>query len=305
MENLNSLYYIRKLELFFNKKQFRGNGFILKILKFLKPKPRSGMMVKTLYGFNLYIDPIFDKGIEKSLYDYGTYERGTLWCFKHLIKPGDIVFDAGANIGLTSIYASTLTGEKGIVFGFEPSKSTYEILKRNIKLNRIENVVPVNVALSSFNGNGYLYPNIHINRGAASLNRATVKQIPFKVEVKTLNSWMTENNILKLDFFKIDVEGSEFELLKGASDIFKSNSKPIICIEYSKEVISNGDIDNLYYLLKFELGYRLFKSKLGKEKVSILKEVNEEKDLPQHDNLYCIDSEKLKTLPSILFNDFK
>lgn len=301
MANLNRLYYIRKLENFFLQKQFSGNRIILKTLNYLKPSPNNGMIVKTLHGFNLFIDPIFDKGIERRIYNYGTYEAGTLWCFDFFIKPGDVVIDAGANIGLTSIYASKLTGSKGVIYGFEPLNSTFEILCKNISINRIKNIVPSQIALSNYNGKGKIYPNIHINRGAASFNSNQVEQIPIEVEVKTLNSWVKENNIFKIDFIKIDVEGSELELLKGASELFQHNPKPTICVEYSEEVSRDNNINDLYNFLKIELGYMLFKSKLGKESVSKLIEINTKNDLPQHDNIYCIDPKKLKSLPNILF----
>lgn len=302
MVNLNRLYYIRKLENFFKRKRFSGNRILLRTLNYLKPSPKNGMLVKTLYGFKLFIDPIFDKGVERWIYNNGTYEAGTLWCFNFLIKPNDNIIDAGANIGLTSIYASKLVGLKGIIYGFEPLPSTFEILCKNIRINRINNIVPLKLALSDYNGKGSIYPNIHINRGAASLNSSQVKQNPIEVEVKTLNSWIKENNVLKIDFIKIDVEGSELELLRGATDLFQQSPKPTICMEYSKEVSRGNNINDLFDFLKNELGYMLFKSKLGKEKISNLSEIKAKIDLPQHDNIYCIDPKRIQTLPDILFD---
>lgn len=304
MVNLNRSYYIRKLENFFKKKHFSGNRILLKTLNYLKPSPKSGMIVKTLYGFKLFIDPIFDKGIEQQIFNFGTYEAGTLWCFDFLIKPGDIILDAGANIGLTAIYASKLAGSKGIVYGFEPLPSTFEIFCKNIRINRIKNIVPIKIALSNYNGNGSIYPNLHINRGAASLNYNQVDQIPIEVQVQTLNSWIIENNIIKINFLKIDVEGSELELLKGAKELFENSPKPTICVEYSQNVTRDNNINDLYDFLKNDLGYRLFKSKLGKEEVSKLIEIVNEIDLPIHDNIYCIDVKTVETLPNALFDSF-
>lgn len=301
MANLNRLYYVRKLENFFVQKDFSGNRILLRTLNYLKPAPRNGMIVKTLHGFNLFINPIYDKGIERRIYDFGTYEAGTLWCFDFFIKPGDVVIDAGANIGLTSIYASKLTGSKGVVYGFEPLNSTFDILRKNIRINRIKNIVPIQIALSNYNGKGKIYSNIHVNRGAASLNSNKVKQPPIEIDVKTLNSWVKENNILKIDFIKIDVEGSELELLKGASELFQDSPKPTICLEYSEEVSRDNNINDVYKFLKNELGYILFKSKLGKEKISKLIKINTKADLPKHDNIYCIDQKNIKGLSDILF----
>ncbi|MBO2544281.1 FkbM family methyltransferase [Salegentibacter sp. BDJ18] len=263
------------------------------------------MIVKTLHGFNLFINPIFDRGIERRIYNFGTYETGTLWCFDFFIQPGDIIIDAGANIGLTSIYVSKLTGSKGTVYAFEPLNSTFEILCKNIRINRIRNIVPLQNALSDYNGKGYIYPNIHINRGAASLNSNKVKQRPIEIEVKTVNSWIKEKNIFKIDFIKIDVEGSEFNLLKGASELFQHSLKPTICLEFSEEVSRDNNIIDLFYFLRNELGYKLFKSKLGKEEISKLIEIKTKEHLPKHDNIYCIDPKKLKSLSNILFESTK
>jgi hypothetical protein len=88
------------------------------------PKPKSALIIKTLYGFKLWIDPVKDQGIEKSLYYTGTYEKGTLFILRALLKEGDLMVDVGANIGLMSIFAADLVKESGKVIAFEPNPDT-------------------------------------------------------------------------------------------------------------------------------------------------------------------------------------
>lgn len=301
MGNSNRLFYILKVESYFRSKRFRGKVLILKILKYLKPRPKKTIL-KTIHGFRLLVDPLYDKGIELSIYNSGTYEKGTLWCFSHLIKPGYLIIDAGANIGLTSIYASYLTGPTGEVFSFEPLKTTFDILNTNISLNRISNISTFNIALSNYIGKGYIYPNIHINRGAASLNPNSVEQENFEVKVRTVDNWLFENKIINIDFVKIDVEGLEYEVLQGAREIFNQKIKPILCIEYSEEVEKKTDLMQLYFFLLKDLRYQIFKSIKGKGQISKLIRILNKNDLPFHDNIYCLQEEHLRNLSPELFH---
>ena len=97
-------------------------------------RPKNKMIIKTIYGFKLHIDPIYDNGVEKSIYYTGTYEAGTLFIFSKLLEKGDLFIDVGANIGLMSIYAAMKVGESGNVHAFEPDPETFKILFEVIKI---------------------------------------------------------------------------------------------------------------------------------------------------------------------------
>lgn len=75
------------------------------------------------------------------------FEEVEIDFFSRLIKPGMIVVDAGANIGLYSIIAGKLVGENGQIFAFEPSSETFKRLLNNIHLNQVTNIYPYNLGL--------------------------------------------------------------------------------------------------------------------------------------------------------------
>lgn len=302
MENLYRLYYIqlfkRKLQPF----NFKGKWRVLKILNKLTPKMRDNIVVKTKYGFKLLISPLYDKGIERAIFNKGAYEEGTLWCFNKILKKGDVFVDVGANIGLTTIHASKLVGEKGQIFSFEPMPTTFDILGVNIKLNNLKNIKAINSALSDFEGESELFDNLHINRGAASMI-SDKNEKGINIAVSTLDNFISKYNILNLDFIKIDVEGVEYPMLLGSLKLLKNENKPVICLEYSTDVKSNYNPELIFDLLKETYGYRIFKQMGGKESLTPLLEIKGKVDLPQHDNIYCFSYFHFKFLPKDLFNE--
>ncbi|RXJ45397.1 FkbM family methyltransferase [Gelidibacter gilvus] len=300
MVNIYRFYLAICLSRFLKNKSLRGKKYLTKLITIIKPKVKCGMIVKTLYGFKLEINPNYDKGIETQIYKTGIYEEGTLWCFQKILKKNDVVFDIGANIGLTSIYASKLVGRNGTVHVFEPLTSTFEILKRNIKVNRLTNVKTYNIALSNHEGVGLIYKNLHINRGAASLKKS-INEIGENVIISTLDRFVSTNAIELINFMKIDVEGSEYDVLEGGLNMLKSKFKPIICLEYSEDVESLNKIKFLYNLLNVQLGYDVFKSIKGKGHVSQLIKINDKSELPKHDNIYCFQSYHYSAISKDLF----
>lgn len=297
---MNKYYFIHKINFLINNHNFRGKGISKKILRIIQPKMLDGIIVKTKFKFKLKIYPVYDKGIERKIFNDGIYEEGTLWCFQKLIKKGDIIFDVGANIGLTSIYAGILTGRHGKVFSFEPLPSTFNILKENIKLNNLRNIYPINSALSNINGSGFIYENLQINRGAASMyGNDNSKGIP--ISILTLDDFVVNNQITNIDFMKIDIEGAELSMLKGSMKTLVEKQKPMICVEFSREVTTDSNPELLFDLLKIDLKYEIFRQQHGKESTSQLIRVDSIEDLPQHDNLYCFQQYHYKAISYDLF----
>lgn len=303
MVTLNRLYYIHIVNDFLSKYSFRGKRYVVKFLKIITPQLKDNLIVRTKYNFKLKISPLFDKGIERSIFNKGIYEEGTLWCFKKIIQKGFVVIDAGANIGLTTIFAAKLSGKKGKIYAFEPMKTTYEILCYNIKLNKLKNITTINCGLSDFEGKAEIFSNLHINRGAASLYN-NEKDNGIIIDISTLDNVVTKYEISKIDFIKIDIEGSEYPMLKGGKNFFMGEKRPIICLEFSRDVISNYNPELIYEFLKENCKYRIFKQLEGKESKTPLIEINEIKDLPTHDNLYCFQDYHFELLPKeLFFND--
>jgi len=129
------------------------------------------------------------------------------------VKKNDIVIDAGAWIGDFSAYAA-FKGAK--VYAFEPCKNTIEYLKKTEELN--QNIQIIEKGLGDKNCKSYLSNN---NSNSVS-NKITENSVDSEViEIITLDDFVTENNIEKIDFIKADIEGYERYMLLGATEVLK------------------------------------------------------------------------------------
>jgi FkbM family methyltransferase len=135
-------------------------------------------------------------------------------------KPGDTVVDVGAHIGLYTLIAAKKVGPSGKVIAIEPDPDNCNLLKRNIELNRLTNVTILERAAFSSNSKLKLYlPGKE--RGFTKLstimaNRAVTENF-LEIDATTLDHLMLMQGITQVNWIKIDVEGAELEVLKGAT----------------------------------------------------------------------------------------
>jgi FkbM family methyltransferase len=146
-------------------------------------------------------------------------------------KEGDIVVDVGAHIGKYTIIASKMVGSKGKVIAIEAHPANYDTLKQNIFLNKLTNVIALNYAVHSTETLVKLYEpgqeeGFTIYNTIMTDRTLLNNQKYIEVKANTLDFLLFENGIKEVNWIKIDVEGAEFEVLKGATNIL-SNSKDI------------------------------------------------------------------------------
>lgn len=256
--------------------------------KLLLPKAKNTVpyILETIHGFKLHINPAVDNGVELSLHETGTYEKGILLYLRSILKKGDCFVDVGANIGLMSIFAAECIGKEGKVLAFEAHPNTAELLKQNIQLNSLLNIEVKQYALGSKEEKTLIYDNWQVNRGGASLVVKTKDSVAHDIEVKKLDTVFPEGISPKA--IKIDVEGFELEVLKGAVETIRKYH-PVLIVELS-ENRSNAH-DSSIELINFikNLGnYHIYRLKGGKERKSKLVEITTNAQLPQHDNVICI-----------------
>lgn len=150
------------------------------------------------------------------------------------LKPGMIFFDVGANAGLFAISAAKKIGVKG-VFAFEPCSSTCELLKRNLLLNRLADVNVVQVALGDSAGGGVLQINACGKDGLYTLGQATHPSSKVigqeDVRITTLDVFMKDYNIPRVDVMKVDIEGAELMMFRGARNLLERADAPLILYE--------------------------------------------------------------------------
>lgn len=162
------------------------------------------------------------------------------------------IFDVGANCGDYSILALDIfEGEKLNLYSFEPSKFTFNILRKNLIK---KNVNLFNIGFGDKKETRDLF-NTKEGLGLASLYKRNLKEYGMemnlveKVDIETLDSFCEKNNIKKIDLLKIDVEGHEFNILKGAKRIIKSGLVEKIQFEFGCNYDSRTYFKDFFYLL--------------------------------------------------------
>lgn len=203
--------------------------------------------------------------LAKPLYTNFGFEFEERKALKYLIKPGMIVLDIGANIGFYSIIFAKLVGNSGKVFSFEPYPFIADYLYDNIELNNFTNIFVFKKAISDRNGlaDFYIFPSgqdVYNSLGAKTRiveNIYATKQI--KVETITIDKFCEVNNLKKIDFIKIDVEGNEEKVLLGAQNILKANKNIIVMAElYEPSAIQCGCSCNRVISFMKEMGFQVY-----------------------------------------------
>lgn len=188
--------------------------------------------IEMLDGYRMVIlPPKYNDPVSTLLANNGVYETFITEeiVLKH-IKKGQTVVDAGAQIGYYSVLFGKLVGSKGKVFAFEPDTRNFEILAKNLRVNKLKNVKPVRAALADFVGTRRFFTN-PVNRGASSFTSPEIDGvISSNVAVTTLDEFFKKTTP-NIDFLKIDVEGAEHLVLRGAKTILEQ-SKLLMLLEF-------------------------------------------------------------------------
>jgi FkbM family methyltransferase len=140
-------------------------------------------------------------------------------------KEGDTVIDIGAHIGRYTITSSKQVGNSGKVVAIEADPDNFQLLKRNIALNNLTNVLPLNYAVFSTRTRMKLYEqSASAKYNSLMLARAAKTENYVEVNADTLDSILKLNEVNQVNWIKIDVEGAEFEVLKGSTKTLSSEN---------------------------------------------------------------------------------
>lgn len=218
--------------------------FLFKIRYLFKGYP------KKFSGFNLLIDESLRR------LNLGNEDDFVSHIIKFLPKDG-VFIDIGANLGIHSIIAARHMGKDCKVIAVEPIKSNQKLLKRNIKLNKIsEKVTLIPTALSSEKGTQTMYFEDGFSP-AASFKSDSFLNNSVNVPTETLDSIISKYKLAP-NLIKIDVEGAEYEVLKGSKKTLSITNNLLIEIHNYKLNEFGTSLDEILAFLK-EFG---FKSKI-------------------------------------------
>jgi FkbM family methyltransferase len=146
---------------------------------------------------------------------YGTWEPEVMKVVAATVKPGMTVIDIGAHIGYYTLLFAKCVGPSGRVLSFEPLPGNFALLQKNIRLNNLQNVRLLNQAVfSRTQGIVINVPDEQPNPGSGSMyTEKGAKQ--YHVDAVSLDDYC-EKSAFRLDILKMDVEGAEYDVLRGA-----------------------------------------------------------------------------------------
>lgn len=161
------------------------------------------------------------------------FETEELSFARRFLQPGMTVLDIGAHHGLYTLLASKRIGPAGKVIAFEPSQRERRALRRHLALNRCKNVTTQELALGSETGEREFYIVEEWADGCNSLRPPALdaKTSLVRVRVDRLDDVLQRLNVDHVDFIKLDVEGAELAVLKGAPRLLERRPRPVILAE--------------------------------------------------------------------------
>lgn len=234
-------------------------GIFHKQLDSLLPRLKNITKLRKIKGDNVIACRLSDH-IQGRIYFMGAYEPIETYVFTNLIEPNAVIIDAGANIGSYSLFCSS-KASSGHVYSFEPIEINIKQIKENIRLSNKKNITVVEKGL--WNKNETLTFSIEKssenNLGTFTASSLKNSDMEIKCKVVTLDSFVDENNIKRLDYIKMDIEGAELFALKGALSTVKK-FRPTILMEINKVACErfNYKCQDLFEILK-EFNYKVFK----------------------------------------------
>jgi len=213
---------------------------------------RNNLIVKVNDLYDMQLN-LHDRGICQELSIYHKREFFTTDYFKEICKENTVFVDIGGNIGYYAILESTLSPE-GKVFAIEPVPQNYSLLKKNIELNNCHNVQIFNYSIGDMKGNSemYIYDKCNWCSFVKDPNATVVSTInvPMVTLDDFIKSYVDVSPNFIPNFIRMDVEGYEYNILKGASNTLNSISPMIICIEFHPHLMSEENTMECIEILK-------------------------------------------------------
>ena len=171
------------------------------------------------------------KGSGVNGYWLGSYELEKQKIFVKIIKKGDIVYDIGANVGFYTLLAAELVGLNGKVYAFEPLPRNIFYLKKHIEMNKCNNVEIIEAAVSSKSEKSFFIQRENTFTGYLSKDIEGIE-----IETISIDDLINKSSLPIPHIIKIDVEGAELEVLKGAKDLIATKKPTIFLSVHTKDI---------------------------------------------------------------------
>jgi FkbM family methyltransferase len=205
--------------------QFRGKERLANAVL-----PRTGERIAVICGAEFRLD--MADHIQRNIYA-GTYERLEAKLLQRILRSGMTFVDVGANVGFYTALAAEAVRPDGMVLAFEPAEYAFSRLRLMIERNGLTRVKALQCGLSDSQGQINLYGGMDPNNHTATMvahDNPDFRCVP----VETLDHIAAELNIRQIDVLKIDVDGFEPLVLRGARELMREGRISHILLECSE-----------------------------------------------------------------------
>jgi FkbM family methyltransferase len=209
-------------------------------------------------GIKMLLDPsdLVSKTILKSF--WSRWEPAVWEAVSSRLSDGGVMLDVGAHIGYFTLKSSVRVGKSGRVVAFEPNPRTVETLRANVAASRAANVTVVPVACTDGETTVNIYDtSTQHNSGGSSLSRANTgkESREFAVRGRPIDDVLRELGIQRVDVMKVDVEGAELYVLRGAKETLQRFHPKIVIEVFPHQLAGmNTTVEQLFSFIR-QMGY--------------------------------------------------
>jgi len=208
-------------------------------------------------GIQWHLD--LTEGVDLAIYLFGRFESGTVRVFRRLLRPGSVVVDIGANSGANTLELARCVAPSGRVVAFEPTRYAVERLRRNLELNpTLSRVVTVEHAFLVDDDSREPMPEFYASWPLTGETTVDVHR-DHRGQLKsaegasrwTLDRYVKDKNIDSVRLIKLDVDGLEWSVLKGAGKTL-ARFQPFIVMELAPYVLDEreGSLEGIVELMR-------------------------------------------------------
>ena len=226
-------------------------GIVRKLSRFLNSNLKPDWV--EIEGEKMYLDEVDALCLSIN----GIHEKLVTNLIKKEIHSGDVVLDIGAHIGYYTLQFANLVGPTGKVYAFEPEPKNFELLKKNVQINKHDNVVLIQKIVSDKDGIVEFFISKFDSIGN-KLFKSDESGSSIKVGSTTLDEYFKDLK-KKIDFIKMDIQGGEGKATLGMKNLLKENKNLKIIQQWAPEPLKQNHTnpeDHLKFLQ--HIGYKFY-----------------------------------------------
>lgn len=191
-----------------------------------------------------------DESVIKESFEFDLFLPGTP---EYIAQSNHIVLDIGAHIGCFSMLMASKVPD-GKVYAFEPSAGTFEVLQQNIEVNKLQNVQCIHKAVAAKNGNAVLYHDLQTGNWGHSITKQ-LSSSSENISTISLQHFIEQENLQKINFIKFNCEGAEFEILMNTPQEYLQRINTMLIL-YHEELVNGFTYKELAEHLR-KAGFRV------------------------------------------------